>query len=198
MSHQNENIKQVVVILSGGAGRRMGGVDKGEVMLGGRRLIDHMIDRLAPQADRLLISGVKDYGAGLTAIADRDDGPRGPAAGLWAAAHWMGQHLPAVKFFVTAPADGPFVPPDLVAQLTAPGACAFASDENGDHPTFACWEIQLLLETLRKYKGKGVALRDIASLRHATRVVFSRASQLMNINTSEDLARAETLMQGAS
>jgi len=198
MPQPNENVKRpekVVVILAGGGGRRMGGVDKGEVMLGARRLIDHVIDRLAPQTDQLLISGAQDYGAGLTAVADRDDGPRGPAAGLWAAAHWMAQHLPAVKFFVTAPADGPFVPPDLVARLTAPGACTFAGDENGDHPTFTCWGVEALLNALQTHAGKGVALHEITRQCQAQRIAFSGTSQLMNINTPDDLARAEILLK---
>ncbi len=172
----------------------MGGVDKGEVMLGGRRLIDHVIDRLAPQADQVLISGTQDYGAGLTAIADRDDGPYGPAAGLWATALWIEKTYPALAFFVTVPADGPFVPVDLVAKLTLPKACAFASDENGAHPTFACWEIKLLLKTLRQYVGKGVALHEVARLCQAQRIAFSGDAQLMNINTPEDLGRAEKLL----
>jgi len=98
--------KRIGVILAGGGSRRMEGRDKAVAELAGKRLVDHVIDRLKAQTDRLLISGVRDFETGLTAIPDRDNGPSGPAAGLWAVASWMTEtSLPA-----TWPADRATVP----------------------------------------------------------------------------------------
>jgi len=59
---------RIGLILAGGQARRMGGTDKASVRLNGRRLIDHVRNRLTPQVDRVLISGRSDYGSGLWLI----------------------------------------------------------------------------------------------------------------------------------
>lgn len=197
MAQANETAgtPRIAVILAGGGGRRMGGIDKGEIALGGKRLIDRVVSRLAPQADRLLISGPNDYGLTLEMIPDRDDGPRGPAAGLWAAAQWITANFPAVGRFVAAPADGPFLPGDLIAELMEGDSSAVACNDEGDHPTFACWEISALLDALQSYPaGEGVSLRQLAQDCGAKRISFSPARLLMNVNTPEDLQRAEDIL----
>ena len=199
MSDRDDNIygratRPPVVILAGGAARRMGGADKGERLLAGRRLIDHVVDRLDPQMEQAVISGRHDYGLGFSVIEDRADGPRGPAAGLWAGAHWVSEKMPNAAGFFTVPVDGPFLPQDLVSRLGESGDCAIAVDDNGVHPTFAYWRLTPLVEALAQYNtGDGVALHHIAKNCHAKRVLFPSGGSLMNINTSDDLKHAETL-----
>lgn len=186
---------RIAFILAGGKARRMGGADKALIELGGVRLIDRVIERLAPQVDELLIAGPHDYQTGLETVADRRDGPAGPAAGLWAAAHWMAERRADAKGFATAPVDGPFLPPDLYARLAAERVCAVASDGARDHPTFAYWRVDRLTTALAGLPaGKGAALRELAEQRHALRVFFADSCGLMNINTPADVARAERLL----
>lgn len=198
MSDRDDNIGDLTpatpaVILAGGGGRRMSGADKGELLLGERRLVDLVVERLAQKVDRIIISGRHGYGLGFDIVADRADGPVGPAAGLWAAAQWINENIPEARGFITAPVDGPFLPCDLVLRLCESGSCAIAADDNGDHPTFAYWRIPQLLEVLARYAGEGVALHHVASECRAARVAFPHDHALMNINTPEDLKRAEAI-----
>jgi len=106
------------LILAGGMGRRMGGVDKGLVELDGKPMVTHVIERLGPQVDRLLINANRNtdtYAShGVPVVGDRLDGYAGPLAGLDAGLHALGDED---AWVVTCPCDSPFVPLDLVARL---------------------------------------------------------------------------------
>ena len=112
------------VILAGGLGRRMGGVDKGLQELDGRPLVAWVIERLSPQVDELLVNAnrnLEHYAAfGHRVVPDRIDGFAGPLAGLHAALSVACHPLVA-----TVPCDSPFLPGDLIARLRA------ALDESG-------------------------------------------------------------------
>jgi molybdenum cofactor guanylyltransferase len=194
----NHTPPRIGVILAGGYARRMG-ADKPAVLLAGRRLIDHVVDRLAPQVDRILIAGPHGYDTGLSFTPDRGTGPRGPAAGLWAAGHWLLEQAPGAAGFVTAPVDAPFLPPDLYEKLAAGDGSAIASSADGAHPTFAYWRASILLEKLRTAPSdKGLALHALAEQCAARRVAFSQRHCLLNINSPEELARAEALMPASA
>ena len=187
---------RIGVILAGGASRRMGGEDKGALKLGGRRLVDHVAAKLAPQIDRLLIAGPGNYGLGCVSIADRRDGPAGPAAALWSAALWISDHEPKAAGFLTAPVDGPFLPDDLFEKLSADGGCAIATDDSGDHPTFAYWSLAVLMPVLRSLKtNEGVPLFALGKQCKVRRSRFALGAALMNINSPADLALAEKLLE---
>jgi len=200
VSERNENPNRalapvIAVILAGGGARRMGGADKGEMRLGGKGLIEHVVERLAPQADQILISGRHDYGLGFAVIPDRDDGPAGPAAGLWAAARHIAAAFPETQVFATVPVDGPFVPLDLIAQLQDAGATAVAADEQNMHPTFALWRIATLLDARRNFAdGEGVALHKLAKECGATQVRFPDGDAFINVNSPDDLETAEAIL----
>jgi molybdenum cofactor guanylyltransferase len=194
MTRKNHKPPRIGVILAGGYARRMG-ADKPAVLLAGRRLIDHVMDRLAPQVDRILIAGPHAYDTGLDFAPDRGTGPRGPAAGLWAAGHWLLEQAPEATGFITAPVDAPFLPADLYEKLAAGEGSAIASSEDGVHPTFAFWQAPVLLERLRSASSeKGLALHALAEQCAARRVAFSQQHCLMNINSPEELSGAEALM----
>jgi molybdopterin-guanine dinucleotide biosynthesis protein A len=105
------------VVLAGGAGSRMGGVDKGLLRLRARPLIEWVIERLSPQVSEVLVSGGAAYAQlGLRlvddATAEADGSRAGPLAGLQAGLAAASHDLVA-----TVPCDAPFVAPDLVARL---------------------------------------------------------------------------------
>ncbi|MAW81814.1 MAG: molybdenum cofactor guanylyltransferase MobA [Parvularcula sp.] len=191
-----KKMEKIAVILAGGGGRRMEGADKGALMLGGRRLIDHVLARLAPQADRILISGRHDYGTGLTVIPDCEDGPRGPAAGLWAALNWIYKNNPNTDGFLSVPADGPFLPADLFARLSDAIGSAVACDTKDVHPTFAFWRCEALYAALSAApEPYGIALKELADSVHAGRVTFENENAFFNVNSPEDLTRAEEILR---
>jgi molybdenum cofactor guanylyltransferase len=97
----------------------MGGIDKGLLELGGRPMVEWVIEALAPQVDGLLINANRNaerYAAyGFPVIADAMPDYQGPLAGLAAAM----DHLQGVGSILTVPCDSPAVPPDIAARLSA-------------------------------------------------------------------------------
>lgn len=106
------------LVLAGGAGRRMGGADKGLVEYLGRPLVAHVIDRLAPQVESLIVSAnrhLADYRAfGHPLVSDGEPDYPGPLAGLAA-----GLAACRTEWLVCVPCDCPHLPPDLVGRLAA-------------------------------------------------------------------------------
>ncbi len=197
------------VILAGGLARRMGGGDKALLQLAGRPLLAHVIDRLAPQAGPLAINANGDparFAAfGLPVLADPVADYPGPLAGVLAGLEWAAS-LGAADI-VTVAADTPFFPADLAARLRAAAAeagapIALAATPDPDrgiarHPTFGLWSTALradLAEALAAGTRKIVAWTD----RHgaATALFEGPGDRFFNLNTPEDLARAENMEAG--
>jgi len=184
------------VVLAGGLGRRMGGVDKGLQILHGRPMAAWVAKRLAPQVDELLINANQNaerYAAlGHRIIADQVPGFAGPLAGLHAA-------LSAAShpWVATAPCDSPFLPTDLVARLSdalITRNADLAVDRTFDqpHPVF-CLCKRDLLPHLTAYLESGQRKFDrwYASLK-AVEVAFDdEAAAFENINTRDELQRFE-------
>jgi molybdopterin-guanine dinucleotide biosynthesis protein A len=191
------------VILAGGEGRRMAGADKALVPLAGRPLIAHVLDRLEPQVERVLVSANGDAarfaGFGCPVVADA--APQGPLSGVLAAltvAAGMG-----ATHIVSTPVDTPFLPGDLVPQLLlaaegSSGGLALAADATGDHPATALWPVGLA-PALAAYLAAGEAkVTRFTDAHHAARAVFPDPRAFLNLNTPEDLAAAEALLKGAT
>jgi molybdopterin-guanine dinucleotide biosynthesis protein A len=197
----------VGVILAGGLARRMGGGDKGLVRVGGEPILRHVIERLAPQVDGLLLNANGDparfAGFGLPVSADPVQGYPGPLAGVLAGLEWAARDHRQARFVVTAAGDTPFLPRDLVGRLlaavTAEGAdLAVAASGGRSHPVFALWPVRLaeplrgaiVEEEVRKVD------RFTARYRVATAGFDDQpVDPFFNINTPEDLAEAERLGQ---
>ncbi len=189
------------VVLAGGTGQRMGGVDKAFVPLAGRSLILHVLDRFEPQVERLAISANGDptrFAAfGLKVLPDEEI--LGPLAGILAAIVWaLEQGADAV---VSAPVDGPFLPPDLVPRLCLAsdrGEIAFAQSGGKAQPTFALWPVGMLAP-LAAFLASGVKpkMMDFMTQVGAVAAAFPEDGAFDNLNTPEDLRVAETLIRGA-
>ena len=183
------------LVLAGGRGRRMGSVDKGLVLLQGRPMVRHVIDRFAPQVDAILINAnrnIPEYEAlGHPVIRDRLDGFAGPLAGLHAGL--MHAEHPLVA---TVPCDSPFLPLDLVARLSAAldaqhADLAVARTFDQPHPVFALVRRSVLPHLGQFLEGGGRKIDAwYASLR-ATEVAFDdEADAFRNINTTAELDQA--------
>lgn len=188
------------VILAGGQARRMGGGDKGRLMLGGQSLIERVIARLAPQVKVLALSanGPPDRFAdlGLPVLPDSLPDFPGPLAGVLAGLDWAAAQ--GGDRIVTAAADTPFLPADLVARLDSAarrGGLALAQDAAGDrHPTFGLWPVALR-EDLRAALTGG--LRKIVAWTDshgAAQAQFDDPQAFFNINRPEDLIQAEAML----
>lgn len=196
------------VILAGGQARRMGGGDKGMILLQGRSLLDRVIDRLAPQVASVALNANGDPArfahTGLPVLPDSIDGFVGPLAGVLAGLDWAAEQ--GADSIVTAAADTPFFPEDLVPQLLLasdgnahPLALAATPDpERGiaRHPTFGIWPVALrddLREALQDGVRKVVQWTDRHNAGQAVFPVHG-FDPFFNVNTPQDLARAEELL----
>jgi molybdopterin-guanine dinucleotide biosynthesis protein A len=179
------------VVLAGGLGRRMGGADKGLVMLDGQPLVAHVLARLAPQVDEILISANRNldrYRAfGHRVLEDRIAGFAGPLAGLHA-----GLCAASHERVLSVPCDVPALPGDLAARLArgmeAAGADAAVARAGGRlHPVFCLCrrELRQGLETF--LAGGGRRFREWLASVDCTVVDFEQSGCFDNINTPEDL-----------
>jgi molybdopterin-guanine dinucleotide biosynthesis protein A len=190
------------VILAGGQGQRMGGVDKAMVPLAGAPLLAHVIARLEPQVERLALSANGDASRfarfGLPVLPDGQGA--GPLAGLLAALRWAAP-LGATAV-VSAPVDGPFLPGDLCPRLclaaeSAPEGLAVAQAGGRLHPTYGLWPVGLA-GPLAAFLDSGAKpkVMDFVDAHGATEAHFADGSGFDNLNTPEDLARAEAVLRG--
>jgi molybdopterin-guanine dinucleotide biosynthesis protein A len=138
------------LILAGGQARRMNGADKALLPLGGRPLLAHVIERLAQQAEPLLLSANGDPARfapfALPVVADDLPGHPGPLAGVLAGLDWLAVRHPALAWAVSAPVDCPALPADLIARLHAArqgDRPAMAASNGRTHPAIALWPVAL-------------------------------------------------------
>lgn len=187
--------------MAGGRSSRMG-MDKSKLMLNGRTLLNHAIDRLGIQVSALAINiNGKQDALSYPVITDDILGYAGPLAGVRAALHWAARLSLNVEAVVTVPVDAPFFPLSLVEELTAGGAECISVARCADqlHPLFALWPISTakpLQEWLRDDSNRS-AKRFISSVPHKV-VEFPFNEDLdpfMNLNTPADIVNAEMRIQ---
>ena len=194
------------VILAGGQATRMGGGDKGLLPLGTGTLLDQVIDRLAPQVADVALNANGDAarfaGLGLPVLPDSVDGFVGPLAGVLAGLDWAATQ--GAETIVTAAADTPFFPCDLVPQLllasegmTDPLVLAATPDPKrgrARHPTFGLWPVALR-DDLRAALDAGLRKVVLWTDQHGGReAIFDHEAAFFNVNTPDDLAQAQAML----
>ena len=179
------------VILAGGRSSRMG-EDKAFVKLAGTPLIEHALNRLAPQVEHTVVNSNADparfAGYGVPVVADAASGIAGPLAGIYTVlARWPDADI------VTVAIDLPFIPPDLVANLRGGGdyMCRYARPDT--QHALAIWWAPHSHAALHDYLMTG--RRDLRGWleRHGTAVACA-TSLAFNVNTPDDLRRAERML----
>jgi len=195
-ARRSTSVKVVTgIVLAGGQGRRMGGVDKGLVELDGKPMVQHVIERLSPQVDGLVINANQNaerYAAfGYPVIGDAFTGFAGPLAGLHA-----GMSAADTPLVATVPCDSPFLPRDLVRRLhdalhEANAELAVARTHDQPHPVF-CLARRALRAHLETYLQGGGRKIDAwyASLRTIDVAFDDEADAFRNINTRDELDAA--------
>ncbi len=189
----------VGIILAGGRATRMGGGDKGRLILGGRSILSHVVDRLAPQVAAVALNANGDAARfadlGLPVIADGVPGHPGPLAGVLAGLDWAAGQ--GATHAVSVAADTPFFPCDLVPRLLLAAEregqpIALAATADGRHPTFGLWPVALR-EDLRAALAGGLRKVVLWTDRHgAATATFTGGDPdpFFNVNTPDDLDRA--------
>lgn len=192
------------VVLTGGRSRRMEGVVKAHMLLSGKPLIQHVIDRVRPQVRELALSvesASDEFAAyGLAQIDDPRPGSCGPLGGLLSA---LTELDAGNEWLLLAPCDAPFLPLDLAIRLreraeesAMEGATVCYQSEI--QPTFSIWNRSLLpeLKTAVLESGMGgfkqfLEHRPLAILDWEV----SDVSPFFNINDSRALAEAQLLIE---
>lgn len=184
------------IILSGGRATRMNGADKGLVLLHGKPLIKHVIERLTPQVDEILINANRElsqYQAlGYPVLQDEVEGFLGPLAGFS-----LGLQHAKHDYVLTVPCDSPLLPVDLAKRLMAAlvedkAEIAVASSDGSTHPVF-CLCKKTVLPSLTAYLQQGE--RRVSAWQKSQQYIevdFSDCNDAFtNLNTFEDLAALE-------
>ena len=184
------------IILSGGRARRMGGVDKGLILLQSQPLIQHVISRLQPQVDETLINAnreIAQYQAfGFKVLQDENQDFAGPLAGIL-----LGLKHAKHELVLAVPCDSPILPLDLVARLYNGLAesrmdIAVASSDGNAHPVF-CLMKKSVLPSLIAFLDAGE--RKVSAWQKSQQyceVDFSDCTDaFVNLNTPQDLADLE-------
>ncbi|KAA3626682.1 MAG: molybdenum cofactor guanylyltransferase [Proteobacteria bacterium] len=187
----NNRLSLTGVALAGGMGRRMGGQDKGLILLAGRPMIEYVLDALRDQVDSLIISANRNqevYAAyGVPVVSDDIGNYFGPLAGMTSA-----MNVAPAGLLLTAPCDSPLVAKDYASRMRQAlvenrAEIAVAHDGERLQPVFA-----LLLTSLRQdligFLESGERKIDRWYSRHRmVEVDFSdRAEMFLNVNRPED------------
>ena len=193
------------VLLAGGLARRMGGGDKPMRTIAGQTILERVIARLQPQCSTLILNANGDpsrfAGFGLPVIADTVADFPGPLAGILAALDWMAAHRPEVKHVLSAAADCPFLPRDLVARLEGArraenAELAVACSDGQTHPVIGLWSVHLRGELRHALVEEDVRKIDRWTARYPLATVnwpVTPVDPFFNANTVDDIAEADRL-----
>lgn len=185
------------VILAGGRGQRMGGIDKGLMALVGKPMVTYVLDALRPQVATIVISANRNldqYAAfGCQVASDTAGEYCGPLAGVASA-----MEITETKYVITVPCDSPLVAHDLAARLYRA-----LSQENADisvahdgermHPVFALLRHDLL-PSLQEYLQSGQRKIDRWFAHHKLVIAYftDEPDTFVNVNDPEERAAIAT------
>ncbi len=189
----------VGAILAGGASRRMGEA-KALTSLGGKPLLDRVVENIAPQVSSVAIIGGPPVWAeqrGLDHRVDAIAGGRGPLAGLLAAMDYAAQIKSSSDFVFVTATDMPFLPPDLVSRLleeSGRGLPVIPRSGNRLQPLAALWPRDMHSKITSGLKEKSIeSMKDVYQDTGFQQVSFETVplDPFFNVNTPEDLGIAE-------
>jgi molybdopterin-guanine dinucleotide biosynthesis protein A len=187
----------------------MGGGDKALIEIGGRTILDRVIDTMTPQCDGIVLNANGDPARfarfGLPVIPDDVPNFAGPLAGILAGLDWAAAHRSNVSWLASVPGDCPFLPHDLVVKLHAareaagtPLACARSGDWR--HPVAGLWPVALRADLRRALVEEGLHKIEVWTARHGIAIAEwpdRPVDPFFNVNTPEDRARANEIAHHA-
>lgn len=185
------------IVLCGGRGQRLGGVDKPLLLVAGKTIVMHAIERLSPQVQRVLVSHAPGNDAyqnlGLDCVADHA-AHEGPIAGLAACL----RHVKTPRL-LTWPGDAPTPPANLIARLAAAcsarGAVSVTAGSRRQNATLLMTQARAA-ELVAAFTGGERAPRHWLDRESIPSVAFPE-SDFLDADTQGDLAKLETRFRRA-
>jgi molybdopterin-guanine dinucleotide biosynthesis protein A len=190
------------VLLAGGRSSRMGGGDKSLRSVGGRTILERVVERARPQVGALVLNANGDPArfarVHLPVAADVVPGYAGPLAGILTGLEWARANAPGALWLASFATDAPFFPLDLVACLAeairaeaADLACAASAGRT--HPVFGLWPLALAGPLRQALVEEGLRKIDRWTERYKVAEVGFVADPVdpfFNVNDPESLAGA--------
>lgn len=195
----------VGIILAGGRAERMGGGDKCLRQVGGEAILARIIARVRPQVEALVLNANGDPARfasyGVPVVPDSVPDFAGPLAGVLAGLEWAEANHPQAHYVVTMPADGPFVPRDLVQRLAdtlvaEDAELVTAAAGVQTYPVVGLWPVRLREALHAALVTEGVHKVDAWTGRFRRAIASFPVDPIdpfFNANTPEQLAEAERL-----
>ncbi len=190
------------IIISGGRASRMGGIDKGLISLNGKPLVKHVIERISPQVDEVLINANREltqYKAfGLPVLKDENADFIGPLAGFS-----LGLHHAKHDLVLTVPCDVPLLPEDLVARLSIEltkhdADIVVANSEENAHPIISLCKKNILPSLIQYIDDGERKISTWQKNQHYREVEFNAFGHAFyNVNTQSDLVKLAKLINKA-
>ncbi|ODS23088.1 molybdenum cofactor guanylyltransferase [Candidatus Endobugula sertula] len=192
------------VILAGGQSQRMNYNPKWRLILQQQTVIEHIIDKFAPQVSQVIINGSHPLLEKLPypVICDSLTGGMGPLAGILTGLEYAQQQ--GFAWLATCPCDTPFLPNSYVDILANAIAKTDSTNttgaivKSGDHihGVFGLWSVKLAVQLRRLLETK-----DVRSIRQWTQKdahtltveIVEEKNAFFNINTPKDWQRAQSI-----
>jgi len=190
------------VVLAGGKSKRFG-KDKSKVKLNGKILLEHTLDKIKSKFNTIVIVSnsriVKDY----IVIKDCIDGQLGPLVGVLSAMKWIKENNYSEEWVITFPCDTPFFNISIIDKFAEvsklnDSLLYFVKSKEKRHNIFGLWSLKLI-KTLEK---------DIIEHKHrkveewankigvkTINISYKEIDPFFNINTKEDLVKAEKILK---
>lgn len=193
------------LVLAGGLARRMGGGDKARIRIGGKTILERVLECLKPQCSRVILNANGDPArfadTGLPVVADDVPDFAGPLAGILAGLDWAATHAPEIADVVSVPGDCPFLPGDLTARLSAarhasgqPLACARSGEWR--HPVVGLWRVALRDDLRKALVDENLHKIETWTARHGVAIADwpdTPVDPFFNVNTPDDATAAERI-----
>jgi molybdopterin-guanine dinucleotide biosynthesis protein A len=193
----------VAVILAGGQARRMGGGDKTLLELGGKPILEHILDRLIPQCEHVMLNAngnLERFKAfGYPVVADPIDGFLGPLAGILAGLDAVAIRYPEKTHLLSLAGDTPFIPHNLIDQMCTHASLSnivCAVSQGRRHPVFGLWPVSIRSELRDQLINHDVRKIDrfTADYEVALCPFDGVPDPFFNINTDEDIDKASRIL----
>ena len=191
-------------VLAGGKSQRFG-EDKSQVKLAGKSLIDHMLTEIIDEFKELLIvsnNKISFHNSEKISIIEDFEKGLGPLGGVLSAMKWIKENQKDYKWIATFPVDTPFfkrqILKDFIQNINFNESdLFFIKSNNTRHNIFGLWSINLL-DKLEKDLNNGERKVELWANNTGVKIInmeFSNNDPFFNINTKEDLKKAEEILK---